>query len=173
MLVKTIAYIRRMRRGSRRIRAGCGYARRLRQGPRASGPNLDVSIVDNVKPPVRQLVESIQDGDTLASLTKRLGQKKSTVQYRLRAAIRDGYVVETDKTYKLGAPMPSPTCALPTVEQLGPCRSRPGKGGKRCRGCGYMTEAIALMTELRSRGHKFEARGPNALMSIRRPTSPR
>ena len=91
------------------------------------GRDLDVSIVDNVKPPVRQLVESIQDGDTLASLTKRLGQKKSTVQYRLRAAIRDGYVVETDKTYKLGAPMPSPTCALPTVEQLRAVRVETGE----------------------------------------------
>jgi len=89
-------------------------------------PVFDTIVAEGVTPVVRATVDAIQPGEEVsqAELAARLGLSKATVSYRVKGAIRGGWLVdhETRRGHAaklgLGAPLPDQIRALPDPERL-------------------------------------------------------
>ncbi|MCL0099934.1 hypothetical protein M1O55_03585 [Dehalococcoidia bacterium] len=95
------------------------------------------TTVNEVTPAIRQTVEAVtrlsKDGSTVTEqeLVKELGLVKSTINYRVRRAVKSGFLV--NQTSQRGAPAqlvvggPVPNgCPLPTTEELSLCVEEKG-----------------------------------------------
>lgn len=125
-VIKTCAFLSQQKRG--RTEAGWIEAS-MRDYARARdllAPILDSLMADAVTPPIRATVEAIKEGEEISQpeLARRLGVAKSTAQYRMRAAIRGGWLVNNEIRTRhpariaRGNALPEPSSALPSVAQL-------------------------------------------------------
>jgi hypothetical protein len=93
---------------------------------RLLAPIFDSLAAEAVTPAVRQTVETIQSDEEVSEgeLARRLGLAKSTVSYRVRRALRGGWILNRETrqghTARLarGAALPQAMSALPSVEEL-------------------------------------------------------
>jgi hypothetical protein len=93
---------------------------------RIMAPLFDSVAADGITPAIRETVEAVQEGKEVSEseLARRLGLAKSTISYRVRGAIRGGWLknLETHKGSSArlvrGDPLPESRSALPTAENL-------------------------------------------------------
>src|SRR5262249_37520518 len=89
-------------------------------------PIFDMIVSEGITPAVRATVKAVKEAEevTEADLAQRLILAKSTVTYRVKRALRGGWLInkETRRGHpaKLsrGTPLPEQQSALPTMEQL-------------------------------------------------------
>ena len=89
-------------------------------------PIFDTVAAEGCTPAVRATVEAVKDGEEVSgtTLAQRLGLAPSTVSYRVRRAIKGGWLVNHESSpgraarYARGGPLPDGASALPSVETV-------------------------------------------------------
>ena len=96
-----------------------GRARRI------MAPLFDSVNTDGITPAIRETVEAVKEGEvSVGDLAHSLDLAKSSISYRVRGAVRGGWLknLETRRGYPArlvrGDPLPEARSALPTVEEL-------------------------------------------------------
>jgi len=124
--IQTLAFLSQLKRDKTRDGAIVATLDDYRRARRLLEPLFDAITADGVTPAVRETVLAIGDGEEVSEteLARRLNAHKSTISYRVRRALRAGWLKnsETRRSYpaKLsrGEPLPSVMSALPDVEKL-------------------------------------------------------
>lgn len=89
-------------------------------------PTFDTIVSEGITPAVRATVEAVKPDEevTEADLTQRLGLAKSTISYRVKRALKGGWLVNKEvrrghpAKLSRGTPLPEQQSSLPTVAQL-------------------------------------------------------
>lgn len=89
-------------------------------------PIFDAVVADGVTPAIRETVQAVPEGSEIsqAALATILGLSKQAISYRVRKAVRDGWLVKNDQRQghaakiARGTPLPDERAALPTAVQL-------------------------------------------------------
>jgi hypothetical protein len=89
-------------------------------------PVFNIVVTEGVTPAIRGTVEAVKRGEEIseATLAERLKLAKSTVHWRVRRALRGGWLLNSETRrghaakLSLGAPLPSAIPALPEAERV-------------------------------------------------------
>ena len=89
-------------------------------------PIFDTVAAEGCTPAVRETVEAIGNGEEVSgtTLAQRLNLATSTISYRVRRAMRGGWLVNKESSrgraarYARGGPLPEGASALPSVETV-------------------------------------------------------
>lgn len=96
------------------------------QARRLLAPVFDAVAAEGLTPAIRQTAEAIRPGQdvSISDLAQRLNLAKSTVSWRVKRAIRGGWLENAERRrghearVRRANPLPNPTTCLPTVDQV-------------------------------------------------------
>jgi hypothetical protein len=124
--IQTLAFLSQLKRDRTRDGALIATLDDYTRARRLLEPLFDAITADGVTPAVRETVLAIGDGEEISEteLAERLGVAKSTVNFRIRKALRGGWLKNTEMRRGYPAklsravPLPEVRSALPEVEDV-------------------------------------------------------